>query len=78
MSPMKPNRNDSRSLDFKTIRGNTACDRQQARSLEEIAKTPEFEEFLRSEYPAFAGLPEQDIGRRRFLQLMGASLALAM
>ncbi len=45
-------------------------------SLEELAKTPEFEDFLRHQWPHLASLP-RDVGRRRFLQLMGASLALA-
>jgi len=51
--------------------------RQYWRSLEEAAQTPEFAEFLQREFPGVAGLPLQDVGRRQFLQLMGASLALA-
>jgi molybdopterin-containing oxidoreductase family iron-sulfur binding subunit len=48
------------------------------RSLSELAETPEFEDFLRHEFPAGADLWEEDpAGRRRFLKLMGASLALA-
>jgi molybdopterin-containing oxidoreductase family iron-sulfur binding subunit len=47
-------------------------------SLAELAATPEFEDFLRHEFPAGADLWEEDpSGRRRFLKLMGASLALA-
>ena len=46
------------------------------RSLDEVAQTPEFEQFLHREFPEQADEP---IGfdRRRWLQLMGASLALA-
>ena len=45
-------------------------------SLEELAETPEFEEFLHREFPRQAS--EMDgVSRRGFLQLAGASLALA-
>jgi len=47
------------------------------KSLEEIAETPDFQEFLRSEFPQGAEYWEDPAGRRRFLKLMGASLALA-
>lgn len=47
------------------------------RSLEELAATPEFQEFLHREFPEQASEWRDPIGRRRFLQLMGASLALA-
>jgi MoCo/4Fe-4S cofactor protein with predicted Tat translocation signal len=46
------------------------------RSLEELAETPELEEFLHREFPRQAS--EMDgVSRRGFLQLAGASLALA-
>jgi molybdopterin-containing oxidoreductase family iron-sulfur binding subunit len=47
------------------------------RSLEELADTPEFREFLEREFPPGASEWNDPIGRRRFLQLMAASLALA-
>jgi molybdopterin-containing oxidoreductase family iron-sulfur binding subunit len=48
------------------------------RSLAEIAETPEFDDYLRHEFPAGADVWEGDAsGRRKFLKLMGASLALA-
>ncbi len=47
------------------------------RTLEELAKSPEYEELLRREFPEGADLPPQHFSRRRFLQLMGASVALA-
>jgi molybdopterin-containing oxidoreductase family iron-sulfur binding subunit len=47
------------------------------RSLDELAQSPEFAEFLRHEFPAQAEAWPQALDRRRFLQLMGASFALA-
>ena len=47
------------------------------RSLDELAGTPEFNEFLHREFPAHASEFTDPKGRRTFLRLMGASLALA-
>src|SRR5436305_2970613 len=47
------------------------------RSLEELADTPEFQEFVEREYPQHAEEWQDPVGRRNFLKLMGASLALA-
>ncbi len=48
------------------------------RSLGELNDTPEFREFLGREFPAGAAEMEADgLSRRNFMQLMGASLALA-
>jgi molybdopterin-containing oxidoreductase family iron-sulfur binding subunit len=48
------------------------------RSLEEYAQKPEFQDWLEREFPAGAQEMEMDgLSRRNFLQLMGASLALA-
>ena len=47
------------------------------RSLEELAATPEFTDFLHREFPRQASEWRPSISRRGFLQLMGASLALA-
>lgn len=47
------------------------------RSLEELAETNEFQEFLHREFPRQASEWLPNMSRRRFLQLMGASLALA-
>src|SRR5262249_7341526 len=47
------------------------------RSLEELADTPEFQAILHREFPQQASEWTDPVGRRRFLQLMGASLALA-
>jgi molybdopterin-containing oxidoreductase family iron-sulfur binding subunit len=47
------------------------------RSLEELADTPEFREFLQREFPRQASEWNDGLSRRQFLTLMGASLALA-
>ncbi|HEY7475903.1 MAG TPA: TAT-variant-translocated molybdopterin oxidoreductase [Vicinamibacterales bacterium] len=47
------------------------------RSLEEVSDTPEFREYLHREFPAQASEFTDPAGRRQFLKLMGASLALA-
>ena len=47
------------------------------RSLEEYADSPVFHEFVRQEYPQQAEFWDDPIERRKFLKLMGASLALA-
>jgi len=47
------------------------------KSLEELAESPAFLELLRREFPQQASSFEDPKGRREFLALMGASLALA-
>jgi len=47
------------------------------RSLEELAGTPEFQEMLHREFPKGASEWVDSVSRRGFLQLMGASMALA-
>ena len=47
------------------------------RSLEELADTPEFRAYVAREFPSGASEFIDPAGRRRFLKLMGASLALA-
>jgi MoCo/4Fe-4S cofactor protein with predicted Tat translocation signal len=47
------------------------------RSLEELADTPSFQEYVHREFPAQASEFTDPAGRREFLKLMGASLALA-
>ncbi|MGA9995106.1 MAG: TAT-variant-translocated molybdopterin oxidoreductase [Pyrinomonadaceae bacterium] len=47
------------------------------RSLEELADTEEFREFISREYPHQAEEWDDDFSRRTFIKLMGASLALA-
>ena len=47
------------------------------RSLEELADTPDFRNYVAREFPAQAAEFTDPAGRRQFLKLMGASLALA-
>ena len=51
--------------------------REYWRSLEAVAETPEFKDFLHREFPQNASEWLDPVGRRGFLKLMGASLALA-
>ena len=51
--------------------------REYWRSLEAVAETSEFKEFLHREFPQNASEWLDPVGRRGFLKLMGASLALA-
>ncbi len=47
------------------------------RSVEEFADAPEFEEFVKEEYPQHAEEWENGLSRRNFVKVMGASLAFA-
>jgi molybdopterin-containing oxidoreductase family iron-sulfur binding subunit len=47
------------------------------RSLEELAGDPRVQEYLQREFPDGASRLEDPVSRRRFLSLLGASLALA-
>ncbi|NOT47213.1 MAG: TAT-variant-translocated molybdopterin oxidoreductase [Acidobacteria bacterium] len=47
------------------------------RSVEEFADTPEFEEFVKREYPAHGQEWNDPVTRRSFLKVMGATLAFA-
>src|SRR3712207_2781221 len=51
--------------------------REYWRSLEALAETPQFNEFLHRGFPQNASGWLDPVGRRGFLKLMGASLALA-
>jgi molybdopterin-containing oxidoreductase family iron-sulfur binding subunit len=51
--------------------------REYWRSLEAVAETPEFQQYLHREFPENASEWLDPVGRRSFLKLMGASLALA-
>jgi molybdopterin-containing oxidoreductase family iron-sulfur binding subunit len=67
------------SFDLASIRARLAGlrGRQFWRSFEELAGAPEFAGFLHREFPAQASEWFDPVGRRGFLRLMGASLALA-
>ena len=66
-------------LDLSALRERLASanGRRYWRSLEEIAETDEFRKLLEDEFPEGASEWHDPVGRRRFLQLMGASLGLA-
>ena len=66
-------------MDLSSIRRRLASLEGRAywRSLDEVADTPEFQEYLHREFPAQAAEFTDPVGRRQFLKLMGASLALA-
>jgi MoCo/4Fe-4S cofactor protein with predicted Tat translocation signal len=76
---MNIHRRKTAALDLATIRARLegSHGRQYWRSLEEVAATEEFQEFLQREFPQQAGEWHDPVSRRRFLQLMAASLALA-
>ncbi|MGB2716104.1 MAG: TAT-variant-translocated molybdopterin oxidoreductase [Vicinamibacterales bacterium] len=72
-----PNANSS--MDFGVIRSRLASThgRLYWRSLGELGDTPEFREYLHREFPEQASEWNDPKGRRDFLKLMSASLALA-
>ncbi len=47
------------------------------KSLDQIAESPEFLDYVKAEFPGSADQVIDPVNRRRFLQLMGASLAFA-
>src|SRR6185503_10889293 len=79
MSSLKPKKTEMTMKDhgpeLATIRSKQG--KQYWRSLEELAETDEFNQFLHREFPEQASEWNDPVGRRRFLKLMGASLALA-
>ncbi len=81
MSPKPPPaiENTRSPLDLASIRRrlSTLTGRQYWRSLEELAGTEEFLDFLHHEFPRLGALWGEVVDRRQFLTLMGAALALA-
>jgi len=69
----------NKSLDLSALRARLSSNRgpRYWKSLEEVAETEEFREFLQFEFPQGAEQWADPAGRRQFLKLMGASLALA-
>ena len=51
--------------------------KQYWRSLDELADSPEFDSFVRREYPSQMEVLIDPVSRRSFMKLMGASLGLA-
>ena len=72
-------RSDFGSVELAKLRRSLgdASGPQYWRSLEELAGTEEFEQFLHREFPEQASEWHDATSRRQFLQVMGASLALA-
>ena len=65
-------------VEFEGVRRpGAAARRRYWKSLDELAHAPAFLEFLHREFPEQASMFEDEKGRREFLTLMGASLALA-
>ncbi|MCX6048729.1 MAG: TAT-variant-translocated molybdopterin oxidoreductase, partial [Chloroflexi bacterium] len=66
-------------LDLAAVQARLASSqgRDYWRSLEELAETDSFQEFLYREFPRQASEWLPSLNRRNFLKLMGASLALA-
>ena len=65
-------------LDLAAIRERLAAGGPQFwRGLDELARTEAFQEMLQREFPDEASAWADPVTRRRFLTLMGASLALA-
>jgi MoCo/4Fe-4S cofactor protein with predicted Tat translocation signal len=80
--------NNDRHINFKLLRDrvlnagsadvpSASSGKQYWRSLEELADSPIFEEFVQREFPQQAEEWNDPVERRTFLKLMGASLALA-
>src|ERR1044071_5787841 len=69
--------NEGNNIEQLRARLEATRGRQYWRSLESLAETPEFKEFLHREFPQNASEWLEPVGRRSFLKLMGASLALA-
>ncbi len=69
--------NDSNDIQALRAKLHGTRGRTYWRSLEDVAGTPEFKEFLHREFPQNASEWLDPVGRRGFLKLMGASMALA-
>jgi MoCo/4Fe-4S cofactor protein with predicted Tat translocation signal len=74
---------EDRHINFKLMRERVLAEqggmsgKSYWRSLEELADSPEFREFVEREYPQHAEEWHDPVERRTFLKLMGASMALA-
>ncbi len=67
----------SSSIATRSPGSDTPIGKKQWRALEELANTPEFQELLEREFPRGASEWTDPVTRRKFLILMGASLALS-
>lgn len=73
------NENTDTRLDLNDIRQRLQAKEGKAywQSLDELANTSEFQEFMFKEFPRQAAPLENSLNRRDFVKLLGASLALA-
>src|SRR5260370_39260101 len=76
---LKPPAPKAAPLDLATVREklSQAKGKRYWRSRKELAETKEFKEMLHREFPRHASEGSDGVSRRNFMQLMGASLALA-
>jgi len=76
---MSETNHSSQPVDLAEIRAKlqSSSGRQYWKSLEEVAGTPEFQDILQHEFPSESDTFTDPVGRRHFLTIMGASLALA-
>ena len=74
----KAHRTKTAPIDLQAVRAKLQLGGPQVwRSLDEVARTPEFQDYLHREFPSHASEWLDPVGRRRFLKLMSASMALA-
>ena len=64
-------------MDGRDLKVTTTARRKYWQSLEELADSPEFDAYVRREYPSQTGVLIDPVSRRSFMKLMGASLGLA-
>ncbi len=75
---MTPHRSKAAPIDLQAVRAKLQRGGPHVwRSLEEVADTPQFQEYLHREFPTNASEWLDPVGRRGFLKLMSASMALA-
>ena len=75
---MPAHRSKAVSIDLGAVRSKLQQGGAQVwRSLDEVSETPEFKEYLHREFPTNASEWLDPVGRRSFLKLMSASMALA-
>src|SRR5918994_4367201 len=74
----KAHRTKTTPIDLQAVRARLQQGGPQLwRSLDEVARTPEFQDYLHREFPSHASEWLDPVGRRGFLKLMSASMALA-
>ena len=75
--PCQENPEDNSDLELIRARLENQTPKRFWRGLEELADTPEYQEFLRHEFPHDPANEAQAVGRREALKLIAASAALA-